>query len=132
MVLRIKDIEIPVSEYVGLESHQDDILRSRAAQKLHISEDLIRSLRIHKKSLDARKKSRIVYHFQVDLDLHLDQNHLPDSSPIGKSFQTLLLSIPLKASHRGSFVIHLSSSALGLLGFLPHRYSLKGGNLASL
>lgn len=69
MVLRLKNIEIPVAEYVGNPHEQDGILKKLASKKLNISQDFIQSIRIHKKSLDARKKSKIVYHFQLDIEL---------------------------------------------------------------
>jgi hypothetical protein len=65
MTLRIKDVEIPV-----INDSPDEMLLSHVASLLEVRpEDLI-GLKIRKKSLDARRKARIVYHYQVDVDLH--------------------------------------------------------------
>jgi uncharacterized FAD-dependent dehydrogenase len=64
MTLRIKDVEVPVTD-----RDPDSKLAAAIAADLGIESSDINQLRIHKKSLDARRKSRIVYHYQVDLDL---------------------------------------------------------------
>ncbi len=83
MVLRVKNIEIPVQEVhetkaagpEGTTSKQgfnaiDPLLLKRyAAKTLEISTDDILQLRVHKKSLDARRNSRIVYRYQLDISL---------------------------------------------------------------
>ena len=64
MTLRIKDVEVPVTG-----TPQDAAIACAAAAHLGVPADSIRALTILKKSLDARRKSRIVYHYQVDVDL---------------------------------------------------------------
>lgn len=64
MTLRIRDLEVPVTSVP-----QNSLLPEAAAQYLGIPKENIRSLTIQKKSLDARRKARIVYHYQVDLDI---------------------------------------------------------------
>lgn len=61
MTLRFKQLTIPITT----EFH-DDQVKQHLCQQLNISEDSIRSLSIRKKSLDARQKRRLVYHFQID------------------------------------------------------------------
>jgi uncharacterized FAD-dependent dehydrogenase len=63
MSLVLKQLSIPVAS-----GDPDAQLRPLLAQELGIPEQEITSLRILKKSLDARKKSRIVYHYQVNFD----------------------------------------------------------------
>lgn len=80
MVLRVKNIEIPVQEVhqkapgsndAKRGSHTIDpaLLKQYAAKTLAISPEDIQHLRVHKKSLDARRNSRIVYRYQLDLSL---------------------------------------------------------------
>ncbi|MCX6116921.1 MAG: FAD-dependent oxidoreductase [Proteobacteria bacterium] len=64
MTLRLHDVEVPVSELSGRA-----YLAKQVANLLEIPEANIRALKINKKSLDARRKARIVYHYQVDVDL---------------------------------------------------------------
>ena len=67
MSLVVKQLSVPVES-----TDPDQQLRSMLALELGIPEQEITSLRILKKSLDARKKSRIVYHYQLQFDC-LDQ-----------------------------------------------------------
>ena len=62
MTLRVKDIEL--SPQSG-----DQELRQAVLAKLGLSDAEVANLAIRKRSLDARKKSRIVYHYQVDVEL---------------------------------------------------------------
>jgi uncharacterized protein len=64
MTLRIHDVEVPVSEIPA-----NILLNQQIASMLEIPVDGIRRIQITKKSLDARRKSRIVFHYQVDVDL---------------------------------------------------------------
>lgn len=64
MTLRLHDVEVPVSEIPA-----NLLLNKQIASLLEIPESAIKRLHINKKSLDARRKSRIVYHYQVDVDL---------------------------------------------------------------
>jgi uncharacterized FAD-dependent dehydrogenase len=71
MTLRLKDVEVPVTD-----RDPDAKLASVIAAELGIGPESIHQLRIHKKSLDARRKSRIVYHYQVDIDLAEEEQFL--------------------------------------------------------
>jgi uncharacterized FAD-dependent dehydrogenase len=64
MTLRIKDVEIPVSEIPA-----DSLVFDAVLKKLGLTHQDVAHLNIRKKSLDARRKARIVYHYQVDVDL---------------------------------------------------------------
>jgi uncharacterized protein len=68
MTLRIHDVEVPVSEIPA-----NILLNQQIAAMLEIPVDGIRRVQITKKSLDARRKSRIVFHYQVDVDLEDEQ-----------------------------------------------------------
>src|SRR6478736_4074126 len=63
MSLVVKQLSVPVAS-----GDPDAQLRPLLAQELGIPEGDITALRILKKSLDARKKSRIVYHYQLNVD----------------------------------------------------------------
>ncbi len=63
MTLRISNIDIPVGAVPA-----DDQLREAVAARLNVSQDTITGIKIRKKSLDARRKARILYHYQVDVD----------------------------------------------------------------
>lgn len=64
MTLRLKDVEIPVGDIPA-----DKLVAKQVAGLLGIDPSAIEHLVIRKKSLDARRKSRIVYHYQVDVDV---------------------------------------------------------------
>lgn len=64
MTLRLHDVEVPVSEIPA-----NLLLNKQIASMLEIPETAIRRVQINKKSLDARRKARIVYHYQVDIDV---------------------------------------------------------------
>ncbi len=64
MTIHIKDLEIAVGE-----KDPDEQVLGAALSKLGLRREDIVRLAIRKKSLDARRKARIVYHYQVDLDL---------------------------------------------------------------
>lgn len=72
MTLRIKDVEIPVGEVPA-----DDLLFEAVLKKLGLTAQDVAHLNIRKKSLDARRKARIVYHYQVDIDLVDESAYLP-------------------------------------------------------
>ncbi len=73
MTLRLKQLSIPVSDV-----DPDAKLRESVAITLGISHSDILGLLIRKKSLDARRKSRLVYHYQLDIDL-VDEGNLLSS-----------------------------------------------------
>lgn len=64
MAIRLKNVDVPV-----LDQNPDEHITSAVAQLLAIPQEDILGFRILKKSLDARRKSRIVYHYQLELDL---------------------------------------------------------------
>jgi len=64
MALFLKNIEIPVGYGSGESS-----IRPEVCSILGIPADEVQALRIVKKSLDARKKSRIVHRYQVEIDV---------------------------------------------------------------
>ena len=64
MTLRLHDVEVPVSEIPA-----NVLLHQSIASLLEIPTTAIRRVNINKKSLDARRKARIVYHYQVDVDV---------------------------------------------------------------
>lgn len=73
MTLRLHDVEVPVSEIPA-----NVLLPKQIASLLEIPTEAILKLNINKKSLDARRKSRIVYHYQVDVDL-IDEAQIYES-----------------------------------------------------
>ncbi len=60
MTLLIKQLSVPVTA-----GFDESNLRKLLAEELAVPEDEISELSILKKSLDARKKSRILYHYQL-------------------------------------------------------------------
>ena len=61
-MIRLHSLKIPLS-------YTDSDLRTAAARKLHISPRQIASLSISRKSIDARRKSEIMYAISLDLTL---------------------------------------------------------------
>ncbi len=68
MPLFVKNIMIPVEE-----DSAPGALLLAVAKKLEIPREDIQSVRIAKRSLDARKKSRIVYHYQAYVESENDE-----------------------------------------------------------
>lgn len=60
-MLRISEIKLPID-------HADDAPRTAVAAKLRISDAEILSLKIHKRSHDARRKNAILYVYIVDVE----------------------------------------------------------------
>jgi hypothetical protein len=75
MTLRIKDVEIPVGQIPA-----DELVFDAVLKKLGLTAQDVAHLNIRKKSLDARRKARIVYHYQVDVDLVEEASYLPKLS----------------------------------------------------
>lgn len=75
MTLRLKDVEVPV-----IDGTSDAHLVAEVARLLNLNPDELRHLTIRKKSLDARRKTRIVYHYQVDVDVADEDAILNQSS----------------------------------------------------
>ncbi len=64
MTVRIQSLEIELSK----ESPENQI-KQALCTRYGLDSEEINYIRINKKSLDARRKARIVYHYQVDVDL---------------------------------------------------------------
>jgi uncharacterized FAD-dependent dehydrogenase len=64
MTLRLHDVEVPVSL-----APPQSLLQETIAGMLEIPTGHVKRVTIQKKSLDARRKARIVYHYQVDVDV---------------------------------------------------------------
>lgn len=75
MTLKINNVEVLV-----VDKNPDDHVRASVAKHLGIGEDYITSLKIRKKSLDARRKGRIVYHYQVEAQV-VDEDAVLRSAP---------------------------------------------------
>ena len=90
MTLRLHDVEVPVSE---LQANHG--LNREIAQLLEIPETHIRRVQINKKSLDARRKARIVYHYQVDVDVIDEDQVYQTKSTIASLAEPIAPSEPL-------------------------------------
>jgi uncharacterized FAD-dependent dehydrogenase len=91
MTLRLHDVEVPVSEIpAGV------LLNRQIASMLEIPETMIRRVNINKKSLDARRKSRIVYHYQVDVDVDDETSVYQTKSTIASIAEPTQPSDPLQ------------------------------------
>ncbi len=75
MTLLWKDFDLAAEEAFKLAN-----LPALVAERLGLSTDQFKDIRIHKKSLDARRKGRILYHYQLHIDA-LDENSLKASFP---------------------------------------------------
>ncbi len=71
MTLRFKQLTIPLNQ-----DFDDSHVPRYLCEHLKIPEDALRFFSIRKKSLDARQKRRIVYHFQVDFSIDDEENLL--------------------------------------------------------
>lgn len=63
-MIRLRDIEIPVQP-----TSQDVLIPGAVAARLGVGPESIRAMTILKRSLDARRKSRIVYHYSIDVEV---------------------------------------------------------------
>ena len=61
-MIRITQLKLPVS-------HTGEDLKRKAAKLLRVAPGDIRSLRIVKQSVDARKKAEILYSYTVDVEV---------------------------------------------------------------
>lgn len=66
VMIRLSNIRVPVKDICSLDQ-EEEILARVVASKLRISRDEVKDLRIHKKSIDARKKDKIVFVYTVDI-----------------------------------------------------------------
>jgi uncharacterized FAD-dependent dehydrogenase len=69
VTLRLRDVEVPVDAV-----SPEERLAAAVAAKLALQPEDVRGVKIRKKSLDARRKARIVFHYQVDVDLAQDED----------------------------------------------------------
>ncbi|MEI6833978.1 MAG: FAD-dependent monooxygenase [bacterium] len=90
MTLRLHDVEVPVNEIPA-----NALLNKQIASMLEIPETMIRRVRITKKSLDARRKARIVYHYQVDVDVDDESTVYQSKSTIASISEPQASSDPL-------------------------------------
>lgn len=79
-MIRISQLKLPVV-------HTEEDLLKKAAKTLRISPDLIRSWRIVKKSVDARKKGEILFIYTLDLETEREKQ----TAERGKSPQISLV-----------------------------------------
>lgn len=91
MTLRLHDVEVPVTEIPA-----GALLNQQIAKMLEIPETMIRRVNINKKSLDARRKSRIVYHYQVDVDVDDESSVYQTKSSIASIAEPQAPSDPLE------------------------------------
>ena len=91
MTLRLHDVEVPVSEIPA-----NVLLNKQIASMLEIPEAMIRRVHIKKKSLDARRKARIVYHYQVDIDVEDEASVYQTKSSIASVAEPTAPSDPLE------------------------------------
>ena len=91
MTLRLHDVEVPVSEIPA-----NVLLNKQIASMLEIPEAMIRRVNINKKSLDARRKARIVYHYQVDVDVDDETSVYQSKSSIASVAEPTAPSDPLE------------------------------------
>ena len=69
-MIRINQVKLPIFE-VGTDKERElKLLKARAAALLKCSNEDIRKLKIHKRSIDAREKNNILFVYTVDLRLH--------------------------------------------------------------
>ena len=83
-------------EIVAGQGDPDAELRAAAAARLGIAEDDITGLAIARKSLDARKKRRIVYRYRLQLDLRDEERHLRQQQSMLTSYQPVAIPHPLQ------------------------------------
>jgi len=98
VTLRLKDVEVPATN--GSTEAQ---LAAAVAKRLGLPADALLSLVIRKKSLDARRKSRIVYHYQVDVDLEDEAAVLRSSDSQVEVAPSEAAADPLDGLAKGSY-----------------------------
>ena len=98
MTLRLKDVEVPV-----IDRSADAHVRKAVAARLGIPEEEILGVAIKKKSLDARRKARIVYHYQVDVDLVDEAGILANNLSLAEEAPKELALDPLAGLDRDAY-----------------------------
>jgi uncharacterized FAD-dependent dehydrogenase len=101
MTLRIKDVEIPVADLAG--AAQDAALAAHVAALLEVRPEDLTGLKIRKKSLDARRKARIVYHYQVDVDVVDEATVLSSKSSVCDAAPPEIPTDPLEGLDAGTY-----------------------------
>jgi uncharacterized FAD-dependent dehydrogenase len=116
LTLRIKNIEVPANI-----ADPDAMVRSALIARLSIDDDQLSWMNIRKKSLDARKKSRIVYHYQVDFDVQ-DRLRVVANSPGIETVDTVQSAGPLedlsRPNYRGPKPVIVGSGPAGIFAAL--------------
>ena len=97
MTLRLKDVELPVT------AAGDDQLLQAVAEQLSIDPSVVKSLVIRKKSLDARRKARIVYHYQVDVDVYNEHSVLAHAGGVAEAVGPDAVADPLDGLPAGPY-----------------------------
>jgi len=69
-MIRVRQIQLPIDK------NKIDDLKEKCAKKLNIKISDIEYLKIHKKSLDARKKPNLIYVYEVDIKVNNEENIL--------------------------------------------------------
>lgn len=69
-MIRIRQLKINISK------KQEHALLKKITKVLNIKEEMLVSFKIIKKSLDARKKDNLFYVYEVDVELHSEENVL--------------------------------------------------------
>jgi len=76
-MIRIRQIKVPVTSDINLET--------AISKKIKVSEKDIKKIKIHKKSLDARKKPNIFWVYEVDIEIDNEDKYLNINNDIIKT-----------------------------------------------
>lgn len=68
-MIRINEIKLSLDD-------SEDLLKKKTAKTLKINEKYIDTLKIFKKSIDARKKDDVHFTYSVDVEISLDENQI--------------------------------------------------------
>ena len=90
MTLRLKEVVIPVGTDVP-----PDALQQAVTSMLGVPQANLKAMTILKKSLDARRKSAIVYKYQVDVDLEDEDQVLSRNQAIAEKSPGINIADPL-------------------------------------
>ena len=90
MTLRLKEVVIPVGTDVP-----SDALQQAVTSMLGVPQANLKAMTILKKSLDARRKSAIVYKYQVDVDLEDEDQVLSRNQAIAEKSPGINIADPL-------------------------------------
>lgn len=70
-MIRIRQVKIPVTSEIDL--------YKAVAKKLKVNKDDIKEIKIHKKSLDARRKPNLYWVYEVDIDINNEEKYLSNN-----------------------------------------------------